>query len=114
MEAVTFLNGAFDAVLGVGLLLIAWRSLACSDLFKASVLFVAFGLFMAIAWVRLNAPDVGLAEATIGAGVTGTLLMSALSRLKETALLAPDGEEADSSSAIPHRGDGSQPSSGSV
>jgi energy-converting hydrogenase B subunit D len=114
MEALTLVNGAFDAALGAGLLLIAWRTLACSDLFKASVLFVAFGLFMAIAWVRLNAPDVGLAEATIGAGVTGTLLMSALSRLKETALSPPDEEEADPSPAVQRHEDGRQPFSGWV
>jgi uncharacterized MnhB-related membrane protein len=74
---------AFDALLGLGLLWLAWRALASPDLFKAIVLFVAFGLFMALAWVRLEAPDVALAEAAIGAGLTGALLMAALARLKE-------------------------------
>lgn len=43
--------------------------------------FIAFGLLMALAWVRLQAPDVALAEAAIGAGLTGALLLAALSRL---------------------------------
>ena len=43
--------------------------------------FIAFGLLLALAWVRLEAPDVALAEAAIGAGLTGALLLSALSRL---------------------------------
>jgi len=83
MEAMTLLAWAFDLFLGLGLLWLAWRALACPDLFKAIVLFVAFGLFMALAWVRLEAPDVALAEAAIGAGLTGALLMAALARLGE-------------------------------
>jgi len=81
MEAMILLTWAFDALLGLGLLWLAWRALACPYLFKAIVLFVAFGLFMALAWVRLAAPDVALAEAAIGAGLTGALLMAALARL---------------------------------
>lgn len=83
MEAMTWLVWSFDAFIGLGLLWLAWRTLACPDLFKAIVLFVAFGLFMALVWVRLAAPDIALAEAAIGAGLTGALLMAALARLRE-------------------------------
>lgn len=81
MEAMTWLAWSFDAFIGLGLLWLAWRVLACPDLFKAVVLFIAFGLLLALAWVRLEAPDVALAEAAIGAGLTGALLMAALARL---------------------------------
>ena len=74
----------FDLLLGAGLLWLAWRLLACPDLFKAIVLFISFGLLMALAWVRLDAPDVALAEAAIGAGLTGALLLAALARLKHS------------------------------
>ena len=37
---------------------------------------------MALAWVRLSAPDVALAEAALGSGVTGALLLAALNRLQ--------------------------------
>ena len=87
MEALTLLAWAFDFLLGVVLLWLAWRALACPDLFKAIVLFIAFGLLMALVWVRLDAPDVALAEAAIGAGLTGALLMAALARLKPTGSL---------------------------
>ncbi len=83
MDAMTWLSWSFDAFIGLGLLWLAWRVLACSDLFKAIVLFIAFGLFMALVWVRLAAPDIALAEAAIGAGLTGALLMAALARLRE-------------------------------
>jgi uncharacterized MnhB-related membrane protein len=76
------LQWAFDAVLGVALLWLAWRALASPDLFRGIVLFIAFGLLMALAWVRLDAPDIALAEAAIGAGLTGALLLAALARLE--------------------------------
>lgn len=82
MAALSLLQTVFDLLLGLGLLWLAWRALACPDLFKAVVLFVSFGLLMALAWVRLAAPDVALAEAAIGAGLTGALLMAALARLR--------------------------------
>jgi multisubunit Na+/H+ antiporter MnhB subunit len=77
------LNLSFDAVLAVILVWVAWRLLASNDLFKSVVLFIAFGLLLALAWVRLDAPDVALAEAAIGAGVTGALLLIALARIAE-------------------------------
>ena len=81
METMSLLAMLLDALLGLGLLGLAWLLLSCRDLFKAIVLFVAFGLLMAIVWVRLDAPDVALAEVAIGAGLTGALLMSALAKL---------------------------------
>jgi len=82
MAAMSLLSWAFDAVLGLALLWLAWRALASPDLFRAIVLFIAFGLLMALAWVRVDAPDIALAEAAIGAGLTGALLLAALARLE--------------------------------
>lgn len=81
METMTLLGWLFDGVLGLLLLWLAWRVLACAELFKAILLFIAFGLLMAVAWARLAAPDVALAEAAIGAGLTGALLLAAYARL---------------------------------
>lgn len=81
METLTLLAWTFDSLLILGLLWLAWRALTTSDLLKAVVLFISFGLLMALAWARLNAPDVALAEAAIGAGLTGALLLAALARL---------------------------------
>ena len=86
METLTLLAWTFDGLLGLGLLWLAWQALACADLFKAIVLFIAFGLLMALAWARLDAPDIALAEAAIGAGLTGALLLTALARLNRADL----------------------------
>lgn len=76
------MEGLFDAAVAALLIAIAWRALSVEDLFRAVVLFIAFGLVMALAWVRLEAPDVALAEAAIGAGLTGALLLDTLGRLR--------------------------------
>lgn len=73
---------AFDLLLAAALLWSGWRCLTVDRLDRAIVLFIAFGLLMALAWARLAAPDIGLAEAAIGAGLTGALLLDAYGALK--------------------------------
>ena len=50
--------------------------------FAAVVGFVAYGLLLALAWVRLHAVDVALTEAAIGGGLCGVLLIGAAARLR--------------------------------
>lgn len=76
------LVGLLDLTLAAALTLVAWQALASTDLFRAIALFVAFGLLMTLAWVRLDAIDVALAEAGIGAGFTGALFLAGLARLR--------------------------------
>jgi multisubunit Na+/H+ antiporter MnhB subunit len=80
------ISGMLDVVLALALMGLAWGALASVDLFKAIVLFIAFGLVMALVWVRLNAPDIALAEAAIGAGLTGALLLAAYAKLGTASL----------------------------
>jgi uncharacterized MnhB-related membrane protein len=72
----------FDWVLVFMIGVLAWRSLNDQDLFRGVIEFIAFGLLIAVAWVRLRAPDVALAEAAVGSGLTGALILSALVRLR--------------------------------
>ncbi|WP_045222716.1 hydrogenase subunit MbhD domain-containing protein [Desulfonatronum thioautotrophicum] len=76
------LSLAFDLLLAGALLLVSWRLLQASDLFQATVLFISFGLFLALAWVRLQAPDIALAEAAVGAGLAGVLLIGTFKRIE--------------------------------
>lgn len=72
---------AFDGLLAVALLWSAWRALTAMQLIRAVVMFIVFGLLMTVAWARLLAPDIALAEAAIGAGLTGALLLDAVRAL---------------------------------
>jgi energy-converting hydrogenase B subunit D len=73
----------FDWVLLLVILVLAWRSLNDRDLFRAVIKFIALGLLLAVAWVRLRAPDVALAEAAVGSGLTGALILAALVRMRK-------------------------------
>ena len=76
------MSQVFDVLLVLTMVWLAWRSLADRDLFRAVLTFVMLGLLLAVAWVRLRAPDVALAEAAVGAALTGALLLSALARMR--------------------------------
>jgi multisubunit Na+/H+ antiporter MnhB subunit len=70
-----------DVLLVATLVAVAHRAIHAEALFTGVVLYIAFGLLMALTWVRLNAPDLALAEAAIGVGVTGALLLDAAGQL---------------------------------
>jgi multisubunit Na+/H+ antiporter MnhB subunit len=70
----------FDGVLGLLLLGLAFGALHGRNLYTSVLLFIAFGLALALIWARLGAADLALAEAAIGAGLTGVLLFTALAR----------------------------------
>lgn len=92
------MSTVFDVLLIATLLVVAAGALAEDKLFKSVVMFVVFGLFLAIAWVRLDAPDVALAEGAIGAGVTGALMLDAIGHVRRgrtTRPTEPSGEADD-------------------
>lgn len=66
-----------DYLLASLLTLVAALSLFSHNLFRAIILYIIFGLLLGFTWIRLDAPDIALAEIAIGAGLTGALLLSA-------------------------------------
>lgn len=80
----TWLTGLLDVFLVAAMLYLAVSALWTRGLFKAVVLFFVFSLVVALTWARLDAPDVALAEAAIGAGLTSALLLATVRRLERT------------------------------
>lgn len=72
----------FDGLLAASLIWLAWQLLATANLFKAIVLFIVFGLLTALSYGRMQALDVALTEAAVGAGITGALFLNALGRMR--------------------------------
>lgn len=69
-----------DAVLCLIVLgLAAWVSFARRPLAAVGG-FIGLGAVVSLVWARLGAPDVALAEAVIGAGLSGALLLRHLSQ----------------------------------
>jgi multisubunit Na+/H+ antiporter MnhB subunit len=77
--------------LGLALLtlgLATW-ALAAATVYRAAVGFVAYGLLVALVWVRLGSVDVALTEAALGGGLTGLLLLGAAARSESAAAARP-------------------------
>jgi multisubunit Na+/H+ antiporter MnhB subunit len=76
--ATVFEIGLAAVVLGLAV----W-TIAVPETYSATVGFVAYGLLIALVWVRLDAVDVALTEAAVGGGLGGVLLLSATARLRD-------------------------------
>jgi uncharacterized MnhB-related membrane protein len=80
----------FDLLLSLSLIALALAALTSREPRRAVILFIAFGLMLALVWARLRAPDVALAEAAIGAGLAGALMLAAARRAAGSSARAKD------------------------
>lgn len=71
----------FDLVLCAMIVATALLAVGVRDRFGAVILFIVYGVFVGLAWLRLGAMDIALAEVALGAGLTGLLLLGANARL---------------------------------
>lgn len=55
---------------------------AIKNLLGAIIVFMAYSLVMAILWQQLNAPDLAITEAAVGAGISTLLFILTLKRIK--------------------------------
>lgn len=71
------------SILMIMFLIVASISVSCiKNLLATVIIFMVYSLIMAILWQQLNAPDVAITEAAVGAGVTTILFMLTLNRIK--------------------------------
>jgi uncharacterized MnhB-related membrane protein len=82
---VTALALALDAAVCAAVVWLGAQAVLAPRAGTAAAAFIALGVVMALAWARLNAPDVALAEAALGAGLTGALLLRHLALTGEGA-----------------------------
>lgn len=52
------------------------------DLLGAIIVFTVYSLLMAILWQQLNAPDLAITEAAVGAGITTLLFVLTLKKIR--------------------------------
>ena len=74
---------AIDALLLFLLVFLSFQIATVRDLFSVSLYFIVFGMILALVWIRLGAFDLALAEAALGAGITGALLLDTITFLKK-------------------------------
>lgn len=70
-----------DIILCLCVLVIAGSIFLVKQSFTAIVLFIGLGLVITLCWIQLNAIDVAIAEAAIGAGLTGAMLLASWRKL---------------------------------
>ncbi len=80
---------ALDGLLALLIVWLGWRAVTDADLLRAAIQFIALGLALALTWLRLKSPDLALAEAAVGSGLTGALLVTAVRRWESPAVPAP-------------------------
>lgn len=75
-------TGIYDYLLAGILVCLSVLILRAKDLLVGIILFIAFGMFVALAWVQLKAPDIALVEVVIGSALTGALFLGGLAQIE--------------------------------
>ena len=77
----------------LGLLLVCGIATCLSrNLLVSLVIFMAYSVMMSIVWVLLEAPDLAITEAAVGAGVSSLLLFLTLKKIRDIRKEANDEE----------------------
>lgn len=80
------LGQLFDIILLGAVVLAALLGVCMKKRGAATAIFLVFGVLLALLWARFNAPDIALAEAALGGGIAGALLVDALERRRPVAI----------------------------
>ena len=70
-----------EIILLLGLVLTAALAPLCKRLLAAVIVYMAFGLIMAVLWLLLQSPDLAITEAAVGVGVTSILFFLTLRKI---------------------------------
>jgi uncharacterized MnhB-related membrane protein len=67
------------------------------DLLQSVIIFMAYSSIMAVIWILMESPDLGITEAAVGAGVSGILFLMTLKKIgaEDTGDPADAGQDPD-------------------
>lgn len=71
----------FEGLLLAFLIICAVAVALTRQLWQAIIIFMSYSLVMSVVWVFLQAPDLAVTEAAVGAGITSILFFLALKRI---------------------------------
>ena len=69
------------SLLLAGLLVCAVATALVKKPLRAVIIYMAYSIIMSVIWILLEAPDLALTEAAVGAGITGILFFLTLRRI---------------------------------
>jgi len=76
------LKTAFQILLLILLIVCAICVNLTPNLFQAVVIFMSYSSIMCIIWVLMESPDLAITEAAVGAGISGTLFLMTLKKIR--------------------------------
>ena len=53
------------------------------DLLQAVIIFMSYSSIMCLLWILMESPDLAVTEAAVGAGISGTLFLMTLKKLRK-------------------------------
>lgn len=71
----------FRIILLTGLVICAIAAALIKKPMQAIIVYMAYSVVMSVVWMLLQAPDLAITEAAVGAGITGILFFLTLRRL---------------------------------
>lgn len=78
----------------LGLLVVCGIATCISrNLLVSLIIFMAYSVIMSIVWVLLEAPDLAITEAAVGAGVSSVLLFLTLKKIRDIRKQVQDEEK---------------------
>ncbi len=53
------------------------------NLLQSVIIFMAYSSVMAVVWILMESPDLGITEAAVGTGISGTLFLMTLKKIRK-------------------------------
>ena len=72
----------FRVILLVLLIICAIAVNLSKSLLQSVIIFMSFSSIMCILWILMQSPDLAITEAAVGAGISGTLFLMTLKKLR--------------------------------
>ena len=79
------MSTVFRLLLLAGLLVCAVATALVKKPLRAVIIYMAYSIIMSVIWILLEAPDLALTEAAVGAGITGILTLRRIDRIDRDA-----------------------------
>lgn len=72
----------FSIIMLISLIIFSISVSLIKNLISSIIVFMVYSLIMAILWQQLNAPDLAITEAAVGAGITTILFIAAIRKIR--------------------------------
>ncbi len=72
----------FNIIVLIIMILGSIAAATTKNIVASVIIFMVYSLMMAILWQQMNAPDLAITEASVGAGITSILFIITLRKIK--------------------------------